>query len=98
MSTTRSLVVPFVTGASRWPASPGTASSLPTVRDPTAKRVSSAEHLNVVLTALFSTCGVSLWTFVVSAVISLPRPFSAVLVGYSLGLTAHGRKWFLPSE
>jgi hypothetical protein len=53
--------------------------------------------LNAVLTALFSTCGVSLWTFVVSAVISLPRPFSAVLVGYSLGLTAHGRKWFLPS-
>jgi hypothetical protein len=39
-----------------------------------------------VLTALFSTCGVSLWTFVVSAVVSLPRPFSAVLVGYSLGL------------
>jgi hypothetical protein len=43
-----------------------------------------------VLTALMATCGVSVWVFVVSAIVSLPRPFIVVFVGVNLKAVADG--------
>lgn len=41
-------------------------------------------------TALFSTCGMKLWVFVVSAIISLPRNFVSVYIGSSFESDAEG--------
>jgi hypothetical protein len=49
---------------------------------------------NAVLTALMATCDVSLFTFVVSAIASLPRPWIGVFIGYNLQLVADGRTSF----
>jgi hypothetical protein len=48
----------------------------------------------IVLTALFSTCGISLLVFVVSAVLSLPTVFVNVYLGYALRLQADGSAFF----
>jgi hypothetical protein len=50
-----------------------------------------------VLTALFATCGISLTTFLVSAVLSLPNQFVNVYFGYALALRADGRTCTSPS-
>jgi uncharacterized membrane protein YdjX (TVP38/TMEM64 family) len=46
-----------------------------------------------VLTALFSTCGISLTTFIISAITSLPKPFVNVFLGYALKLQVEGREF-----
>lgn len=47
------------------------------------------------VTALFSTCGISLFVFLVSAVLSLPAVFVNVYLGYALKLQADGGQSFL---
>jgi hypothetical protein len=42
-----------------------------------------------VLTALFATCGMSLTTFLISAVLSLPNTFVNIYFGYALARTSH---------
>ncbi|KAH9937905.1 snare associated Golgi protein-domain-containing protein, partial [Epithele typhae] len=38
-------------------------------------------------TAIFATCGMPLWTFLAAAVLSLPKQFAAVYLGYAENLT-----------
>ena len=44
-----------------------------------------------VITALFATCGVSVWTFLVAAFLSLPKQFATVYLGYAENASADGK-------
>jgi uncharacterized membrane protein YdjX (TVP38/TMEM64 family) len=44
----------------------------------------------LVLTALFSTCGMTLPTFLIASVSSLPNQFVSVYLGYAARLAAEG--------
>lgn len=43
-----------------------------------------------VTTAVFSTCGMSVWTFSIAAILSLPKQFITVYLGYALELSENG--------
>jgi len=45
------------------------------------------EHI---ITAIFATCGMSLWTFVISAIASMPKQFINVYIGVTFESTANG--------
>jgi hypothetical protein len=72
---------------SRWLSLRDTASSQVTVRIILVRPSSSGRLRDIrqsVLTALFTTCGMSLTTFVIAAVVSLPKQFVGVYLGYAL--------------
>ena len=50
---------------------------------------------SAVTTAVFSTCGMSVWTFSIAAILSLPKQFITVYLGYALEQSENGMFWSL---
>ena len=44
-----------------------------------------------VITALFATCGVSVWTFLIAAFLSLPKQFATVYLGFAENIAETGQ-------
>ena len=42
-------------------------------------------------TAIFATCGMSVWTFLTAAVLALPKQFATVYLGYAENASADGK-------
>jgi uncharacterized membrane protein YdjX (TVP38/TMEM64 family) len=50
----------------------------------------SLMYLRIVTTAVFSTCGMNIWTFSVAAFLSLPKQFLTVYLGVALEQSEDG--------
>ncbi|KAF7305554.1 hypothetical protein HMN09_00808300 [Mycena chlorophos] len=48
-------------------------------------------------TAIFATCGMPFWIFLVAAVVSLPKQFAIVYVGYALGTSGNSKSSHIQS-
>lgn len=46
-----------------------------------------------VTTAVFSTCGMNIWTFMLAAFLSLPKQFATVYLGVALEQSGEGKSY-----
>ena len=58
---------------------------------PAALGFDSIPHFHAVTTAVFSTCGMNIWVFMLAAFLSLPKQFITVYLGVALEDSENGK-------